>query len=101
VPTQQSVKAYVDSGLAGKANTSHTHTISNVTGLQTALDGKAATSHTHSIANVTNLQSTLDGKAATSHTHTASQISDSTSIGRSVLTAASAAAARSAIGAGT
>lgn len=35
------------------------------------------------------------------HTHTAAQISDSTAVGRSVLTAADAAAARSAIGAGT
>jgi hypothetical protein len=35
------------------------------------------------------------------HTHTASQISDSTTVGRSVLTAADAAAARAAIGAGT
>ncbi|WP_155293052.1 phage upper tail fiber protein [Rhodococcoides fascians] len=34
--------AYADmvSGLAGKANTSHTHSISNVSGLQTALDTK-------------------------------------------------------------
>ena len=30
---------------AGKANASHTHTIANVTGLQSALDGKAASSH--------------------------------------------------------
>lgn len=30
---------------AGKANASHTHTIANVTGLQSALDGKAAASH--------------------------------------------------------
>jgi hypothetical protein len=30
----------------------HTHTIANVTGLQTALDGKAASSHTH--GNITN-----------------------------------------------
>jgi len=35
------------------------------------------------------------------HTHTASQISDASSVGRSVLTAADAAAARTAIGAGT
>ena len=40
------------------------------------------------------------GAAATSHTHTASQITDSTTTGRSVLTAASTAAARTAIGAG-
>ncbi len=43
----------------------------------------------------------LAGKAATVHTHTASQISDSTVTGRSVLTATDAAAARTAIGAGT
>jgi hypothetical protein len=40
-------------------------------------------------------------KALVSHTHTASQISDSTTTGRSVLTAVDAAAARTAIGAGT
>lgn len=31
-------RTYVDTGLAGKANTSHTHTIANVTGLQDALN---------------------------------------------------------------
>lgn len=41
------------------------------------------------------------GAAATSHSHAASQISDSTTVGRGVLTAADAAAARTAIGAGT
>jgi hypothetical protein len=51
------------------AATSHTHIISNVTGLQTALDGKAATSHTHIISNVTGLQTALDGKAALVHSH--------------------------------
>ena len=40
----------------------HTHTIANVTGLQTALDGKAASSHTHTIAEVTGLQTALDSK---------------------------------------
>lgn len=77
---------------AGKANSSHTHTIANVTGLQSALDGKASTEHTHSdvyteteinsllsgkantshshtIENITNLQSTLNSKAASNHTH--------------------------------
>lgn len=43
----------------------------------------------------TPLASALAGKAATSHTHTASQISDSTATGRSILTAANQAAARS------
>lgn len=39
------------------------------------------------------------GAAPTSHTHTASQVSDASTVGRSVLTASDAAAARSAIGA--
>ena len=85
--------------LDGKAASSHGHVISDVSGLQTALDGKAPTSHGHVIADVSGLQTALDGKAATSHTHTASQISDSSAVGRSVLTAADAAAARSAISA--
>jgi hypothetical protein len=62
--------------LDGKAPTSHTHTIANITDLQTTLDGKAPTSHTHTIANITNLQTTLDGKAPTSHTHTIANITD-------------------------
>ena len=36
----------------------------------------AAKSHTHTIAQITNLQTTLNGKANSSHTHTASQITD-------------------------
>ncbi len=36
--------------VAGKANSSHAHTIANVTNLQTTLDGKAASSHTHNYA---------------------------------------------------
>ena len=63
----------------GAAASSHTHTIANVTGLQTALDGKAASghnhdtvysklNHTHTIANVTNLQATLDSKVSNAPT---------------------------------
>lgn len=71
------------SGTAGTnypmASESHTHSISNVTDLQSTLDGKqpkgdyattkaltdglagkANTSHTHTVADVTNLQTTLD-----------------------------------------
>lgn len=73
------------SGTAGTnypmASESHTHSISNVTNLQTTLDGKqpkgdyattkaltdglagkANKAHTHAVADVTNLQTTLDGK---------------------------------------
>jgi hypothetical protein len=47
---------------------------------------------TGTLSNQTDLQAALNGKANTSHTHTASQISDSTAAGRSMLTAADAAA---------
>lgn len=46
------------------------------------------------------LKAVADTKAAATHTHVASNISDSTTVGRSVLTATDAAAARTAIGAG-
>ena len=60
--------------LDGKAPTLHGHVIGDVTGLQLALDGKAPTLHGHSISDVTGLQASLDGKAPTSHTHTPSDI---------------------------
>lgn len=56
--------------------TGHTHAISDVTGLQSALDGKqasgsyAASSHTHAISDVTNLQTSLDAKAPLTGTGT-------------------------------
>ena len=55
--------AVLDFDPATKADVGHTHTISDVTDLQTTLDGKAATSHTHAISNVTGLQTALDNKA--------------------------------------
>nr|DAF57855.1 MAG TPA: minor tail protein [Siphoviridae sp. ctlNl18] len=51
------------------AASSHTHTIAQISNLQSILDSKASASHTHTIANVTGLQSALDGKAASVHTH--------------------------------
>lgn len=52
---------------------------------------------TGTLSNQTDLQSALDGKAALVHTHPAVDISDSTATGRSVITAATQAAARTAI----
>ncbi len=46
--------------------------------LTAALAGKAASSHTHSLSDVTGLQAALDGKAAVSHSHTSAAISDFT-----------------------
>lgn len=51
------------------AASSHTHTIAQISNLQTILDSKASASHTHTIANITGLQSALDGKAASVHSH--------------------------------
>ena len=56
-PVQNKV---VKSALDGKANTSHTHSISQVTNLQTTLDGKASTNHTHAISGLTDLNSGWD-----------------------------------------
>lgn len=69
--------------------------------MDTALGGKANTSHSHAIADVTGLQGALDGKAAASHDHTAAEISDSTLAGRTLLKAADVAAQRTALGLGT
>lgn len=67
-PVQNKV---VNSALAGKANTSHTHTAAQVTDLQDLLDGKAALSHTHDDRYFTESEITtkLAGKSDTSHTH--------------------------------
>lgn len=86
-------KTETDTKLDGKANSSHSHSISNITNLQltlknksptghthddryytetemnTKLNGKANSSHTHSISNITNLQSALDEKAHLVHNH--------------------------------
>lgn len=59
------------------APTVHTHSISQVTNLQTALDAKSNSGHGHSIANVTGLQAALDSKSADGHGH---QISDITGL---------------------
>lgn len=56
--------AEIVAAIDGKADTGHSHTIANVTGLQTALDGKAEASHSHAISGVTGLQTALDGKVS-------------------------------------
>ena len=45
------VSTATQTALNGKANTSHTHTVAQVTGLQTALDGKASTGSVTAVAN--------------------------------------------------
>ena len=76
-PVQNKV---VNSALSGKANSSHSHSISNITNLQSALEGKSDNGHTHDDRYYTEIEmnTKLNGKANSSHTHTASQISDLT-----------------------
>lgn len=76
-PVQNKV---VTSALDGKANSSHSHSISNITNLQSTLDSKSETGHTHDdrYYTETEMNTKLNGKANSSHTHTVSQISDLT-----------------------
>ena len=75
--------AYTNSGAYAPA--SHTHSIANVSGLQTALDGKAAKSHAHDDRYYTEseMNTKLAGKANSSHTHGSGDI---TSLDASKLT---------------
>ncbi len=59
------------SQLDGKSGTSHVHDSRyyTISALDTALAGKAPTSHSHPISDITGLQSALDGKSSTSHVH--------------------------------
>jgi hypothetical protein len=66
----------LQTSLDGKANTVHSHAISDVTNLQTTLDGKTNVGHTHVISDVTNLQTELNNKAALSHTHAISDVTN-------------------------
>lgn len=97
---QASTKKYVDDGLATKTNTGHTHTIANITSLQTTLDEKAplaSPTFTGTVSGITKgmvglgnvdnttdllkpistaTQNALNGKAASVHTHAISDITN-------------------------
>lgn len=70
--------------LNDKADISHIHAQSDITGLETALSAKAAADHvhtayataihTHAQSDISGLSTILDGKASASHTHTQSEI---------------------------
>lgn len=57
-----------------KANINHTHAISTITGLQSALDEKASADDLHSLDNI--VQGLDDSKADVVHTHSISDITD-------------------------
>lgn len=58
------------------AQKTHTHVVSEVTGLQAELDAKAELLHNHVISDVTGLQAALDAKANQTHTHVAAEVLD-------------------------
>ena len=65
-------KSYVDSAVSTKANSSHTHSISNVTNLQSSLDAKVPTSRTvngKALSSNISLTASDVGAAASSHSH--------------------------------
>lgn len=57
-----------------KANTVHSHTVEQITGLSSALSAKADSSHGHVLSDIAGLAGALDGKANASHTHLAQDI---------------------------
>ena len=59
----------LNAAIGDKANKAHTHTTSQVTGLDDALDGKSDVGHTHTQEQVAGLTTALNGKADKSHTH--------------------------------
>lgn len=79
-------KNELQTGLASKANTKHTHTVAEITNLNSTLSGYVTTNTLTkeldkkqpkgNYATTSDLTSGLEGKANSSHTHTKSQITD-------------------------
>lgn len=74
-PVQNNV---INTALTGKANTNHTHSITNITNLQSQLDGKANSVHTHDdrYYTETEMDSRLNEKANSSHTHSIGDVTN-------------------------
>lgn len=72
-PVQNKV---INTALTGKANTNHTHSITNITNLQSQLDGKANSVHIHDdrYYTETEMNTKLNGKANSTHTHNISNV---------------------------
>ena len=74
-PVQNKV---INTALTGKANTNHTHSITNITNLQSQLDGKANSVHTHDdrYYTETEMNTKLNSKANSSHTHSIGNVTN-------------------------
>lgn len=64
-------EAEVDMALSGKSDSGHSHVVTDVTGLESALAGKSAASHAHDDRYYTETETDalLDGKSGTGHLH--------------------------------
>ena len=105
----------INSALNGKASSSHSHSISDVSNLQSSLDGKSDTGHTHTKSNITDFAHThddryytetetdnlLSGKASSSHSHSKSDITDFPSIPSASSTTPSADTTNGSVGTGS
>lgn len=71
-------KTEMDTKLNGKANSSHSHSISNITNLQSTLNSKSDTGHTHDdrYYTETEMNMKLNGKANSSHTHSIGDVTN-------------------------
>lgn len=71
-------KTEMDTKLNGKANSSHSHSISNITNLQSTLNSKSDTGHTHDdrYYTETEMNTKLNGKANSSHTHSIGDVTN-------------------------
>lgn len=74
-PVQNKV---INTALTGKANTNHTHSITNITNLQSQLDGKANSVHTHDdrYYTETEMDEKLNGKADSNHKHSIGDVTN-------------------------
>ena len=66
----------VETKVETKANSTHTHTCSQITDLEQKLKAKSDTGHVHTCADITDLEQKLKDKADSVHTHTCSDITD-------------------------
>ena len=73
--SNKTVQEQLTEAISGKADKTHTHSQSQVTGLSTALGKKADKTHTHETSQVVGLDNALAGKADKAHTHSQSDIS--------------------------
>ena len=72
--SNKTVQEQLTGAIAGKADKTHTHSQSQVTGLSAALNNKADKTHTHETSQVVGLDNALADKADKAHTHAQTEV---------------------------